>query len=127
MFGKIIAIVLVVALTISLFSVMVNADTPIKTFGNCFDELEFADNTFTFTYYKWLLIIVEITEFNSLNQVREIDFYAILLKNMYSGEYYDRETGRIYLRARFFDPRLGRFTQPDPHWGIHNMQFGDTR
>ena len=45
----------------------------------------------------------------------------------FAGEYYDRETGRIYLRARFFDPRIGRFTQPDPHWNIGNMQFGDTR
>jgi len=32
----------------------------------------------------------------------------------FSGEYYDRETGRIYLRARYFDPRVGRFTQQDP-------------
>ena len=40
----------------------------------------------------------------------------------FAGEYYDAETGRIYLRARFYDPRLGRFTQPDPFWGIHNMQ-----
>ena len=43
----------------------------------------------------------------------------------FAGEYYDRETGRYYLRARFFDPRIGRFTQPDPHWGIHNMIWGD--
>ena len=27
----------------------------------------------------------------------------------------------------FFDPRIGRFTQPDPHWNVGNMQFGDTR
>ena len=40
----------------------------------------------------------------------------------YTGEYYDRETGTIYLRARNYNPRTGRFTQPDPYWGIHNMQ-----
>ena len=40
----------------------------------------------------------------------------------FAAEYYDRETGRIYLRARFFDPRIGRFTQPDPHWNVGNMQ-----
>jgi len=26
-----------------------------------------------------------------------------------------------YLRARHFNPRTGRFTQPDPFWNIHNM------
>ena len=42
----------------------------------------------------------------------------------FAGEYYDRETGTIYLRARVFNPRTGRFTQPDPHWNIENMIFG---
>jgi len=42
----------------------------------------------------------------------------------YAGEYFDFETGNYYLRARFFNPRSGRFTQPDPHWGLHNMQNG---
>ena len=32
----------------------------------------------------------------------------------YCGEYYDTETGTIYLRARYYDPRIGRFTQQDP-------------
>ena len=32
----------------------------------------------------------------------------------YCGEYYDREIGQIYLRARYYDPSLGRFTQSDP-------------
>jgi len=44
----------------------------------------------------------------------------------FAGEYYDWETSTIYLRARVFNPRTGRFTQPDPHWGIHNMVFGDS-
>ena len=36
----------------------------------------------------------------------------------FTGEYFDRETGMIYLRARHFNPRTGRFTQPDPlFWG----------
>jgi len=43
----------------------------------------------------------------------------------FSGEYWDAETGTYYLRARNFNPRTGRFTQPDPHWGLHNMIFGD--
>ena len=43
----------------------------------------------------------------------------------FSGEYYDFETGFIYLRARFYNPVLGRFISEDPHWNIRNMQFGD--
>ena len=40
----------------------------------------------------------------------------------FAAEYYDRETGRIYLRARFYDPRIGRVTQPDPFWNVGNMR-----
>jgi len=43
----------------------------------------------------------------------------------FAGEYWDAETQTYYLRARRFNPRTGRFTQPDPHWGIHNMIWGD--
>lgn len=35
----------------------------------------------------------------------------------YCGEYYDQETGSIYLRARYYDPVLGRFTQEDSYRG----------
>ena len=31
----------------------------------------------------------------------------------YCGEYWDIETGTIYLRARYYDPVIGRFTQQD--------------
>ena len=40
----------------------------------------------------------------------------------FTGEYFDRETGTIYLRMRHYNPRIGRFTQSDPFWNIHNMQ-----
>ncbi|MCL2409147.1 MAG: peptidoglycan DD-metalloendopeptidase family protein [Oscillospiraceae bacterium] len=40
----------------------------------------------------------------------------------FAGEYYDWETGTIYLRFRCYNPATGRFTQEDPYWGIHNMQ-----
>ena len=40
----------------------------------------------------------------------------------FSGEYWDFATGTYYLRGRAaYDPHTGRFTQPDPFWGIHNM------
>ena len=43
----------------------------------------------------------------------------------YCGEYYDRETGQIYLRARYYQPIVGRFTQRDTHWNTANMIYGD--
>jgi len=44
----------------------------------------------------------------------------------FNGEYLDQETNTYYLRARHFNPRTGRFTQPDPHWNTSNMIFGDS-
>ena len=32
----------------------------------------------------------------------------------YCGEYWDEETGTIYLRARYYDPVIGRFLSEDP-------------
>ena len=32
----------------------------------------------------------------------------------YCGEYFDKETGSVYLRARYYSPRLGRFGSEDP-------------
>ncbi len=43
----------------------------------------------------------------------------------YSGEYFDSETGFIYLRNRYYDPGTGRFTSEDPHWNVKNMISGD--
>ncbi|TYQ14731.1 UNVERIFIED_CONTAM: RHS repeat-associated protein [Acetivibrio alkalicellulosi] len=35
----------------------------------------------------------------------------------YCGEYFDEETGTIYLRARYYNPRVGRFISEDSYWG----------
>ena len=43
----------------------------------------------------------------------------------YCGEYYDSEIEQIYLRARYYDPSLGRFTQQDTHWTPENMVYGE--
>ncbi|MEQ8848076.1 putative Ig domain-containing protein [Botrimarina sp.] len=37
---------------------------------------------------------------------------------LFSGEYRDAEVGLDYLRARFFDPSVGRFVSADPFGGI---------
>lgn len=44
----------------------------------------------------------------------------------YCGEYYDGETGSYYLRARYYDPVVGRFAQEDPHWTNINRVYEDT-
>lgn len=38
----------------------------------------------------------------------------------YCGEYYDTETGTIYLRARYYDPEIGRFISRDSFAGSNN-------
>ena len=39
---------------------------------------------------------------------------------LYCGEYYDEESGLYYLRARYYDPEIGRFLTEDPvHDGIN--------
>ena len=36
---------------------------------------------------------------------------------MYAGEQFDKVTGEYYLRARYYDPVIGRFTQEDTYRG----------
>ncbi|QIB70560.1 RHS repeat-associated core domain-containing protein [Aminipila butyrica] len=38
----------------------------------------------------------------------------------YCGEYFDKETGDIYLRARYYDPEIGRFISEDSFTGDVN-------
>ncbi|WP_432406691.1 RHS repeat domain-containing protein [Wukongibacter sp. M2B1] len=38
-------------------------------------------------------------------------------KHKYAGEQYDEITGQYYLRARYYDPQVGRFTQEDTYRG----------
>ncbi|MCI5892462.1 MAG: M91 family zinc metallopeptidase [Clostridiales bacterium] len=44
----------------------------------------------------------------------------------YNDQYYDEETGLIYLRNRYYDPTTGRFTQEDTYWNVNNMIYGDS-
>ena len=39
----------------------------------------------------------------------------------FASMYWDAETGTYYTPNRHFNPRTGRWTQPDPYWNIHNM------
>ncbi len=38
----------------------------------------------------------------------------------YAGEYYDKDTGLYYLRARHYNPYIGRFITEDSYWGEDN-------
>ena len=43
----------------------------------------------------------------------------------YCGEYYDTESGQLYLRNRYYNSSIPRFMTPDPYWNIANMVYGD--
>ncbi len=43
----------------------------------------------------------------------------------YCGEYFDKESGSIYLRSRYYAPNVGRFISEDTHWNSSNMIYGD--
>ena len=45
----------------------------------------------------------------------------------YCGEYFDGETGSIYLRARYYDPAISRMLSEDTHWNPGNMIYGDRK
>jgi RHS repeat-associated protein len=59
---------------------------------------------------------------NIIEQV-EADAFGVLQQgalkqtHLYSGEYVDADTQLVYLRARWYDPRIGRFVSADPFEG----------
>ncbi|PIT50906.1 type IV secretion protein Rhs [Snodgrassella alvi] len=47
-------------------------------------------------------------------RIHEIEHEPIEQNLRYQGQYLDRETGLHYNAFRYYDPDIGRFTQPDP-------------
>jgi RHS repeat-associated protein len=47
-------------------------------------------------------------------RIHEIEHEPIEQNLRYQGQYLDRETGLHYDKFRYYDPDIGRFTQPDP-------------
>lgn len=45
----------------------------------------------------------------------------------YAGYIYDQETGLYYLKARYYDPKMGRFLNEDPYWNNQNTIFEDNQ
>ena len=61
--------------------------------------------------YRYTAFGVELTpDANSTNPFR------------FASMYWDAETSTYYTPYRNFNPRTGRWTSPDPHWNIGNMQ-----
>jgi len=38
---------------------------------------------------------------------------------------YEKDTGNYYIKARYYDPAVGRWLSPDTHWNVGNMIYGD--
>ncbi|PIT15205.1 RHS repeat domain-containing protein [Snodgrassella alvi] len=47
-------------------------------------------------------------------QIHEIEHESVEQNLRYQGQYLDKETGLHYNTFRYYDPDIGRFTQPDP-------------
>ncbi|PIT14896.1 hypothetical protein BGI32_06700 [Snodgrassella alvi] len=47
-------------------------------------------------------------------RIHEIEHESVEQNFRYQGQYLDRETGLHYNTFRYYDPDIGRFTQPDP-------------
>ncbi|PIT14826.1 hypothetical protein BGI32_06870 [Snodgrassella alvi] len=47
-------------------------------------------------------------------RIHEIEHESVEQNLRYQGQYLDRETGFHYNTFRYYDPDIGRFTQPDP-------------
>ena len=55
-------------------------------------------------------------DYDAYGEGRAVEGYSGSYLNpfRYSGEYFDEETGFYYLRARYYDPSIGRFLTEDP-------------
>ncbi len=49
------------------------------------------------------------------NPTLTIEQYSCSIR--YAGEFFDKETGLYYLRARYYNPYTGRFISEDSYWG----------
>jgi len=73
------------------------------------------------TDYKYT---IDVTIFDCTNGQHPLAALTIIINGYtrYVGWYWNLDSVKGYLRARSFNPRTGRFTQPGPFWNIHSMQ-----
>jgi RHS repeat-associated protein len=60
--------------------------------------------------------VTKIYEYDTFGNEKNIDATDTNVFR-YCSEYFDKETGTIYLRARYYDAGIGRFTSEDSVWG----------
>ena len=58
-------------------------------------------------------LVTKLYDYDAFGVERDMDAQDVN-PFRYCGEYFDRETETIYLRARYYNPRTGRFTAEDP-------------
>ena len=77
--------------------------------------------------------VVSLVRNGAVTRTYDYDVYGVQ-KNIdptdtnpfrYCGEYFDKESGSVYLRCRYYSPEIGRFTTMDKHWNVNNMIYGD--
>ncbi len=68
-----------------------------------------------------ILDLYKYDEFGNVDYLKQSTDNRIL----YASQYLDTETGNYYLKVRYYNPLIGRFTQRDPHWTPENMIYGD--
>ncbi|NPC58148.1 RHS repeat domain-containing protein [Caenimonas soli] len=61
---------------------------------------------------------IDVDVFGNLDQV-----IGLKQEHLYTGEYWDQDARLLYLRARWYDPKIGRFISADPFEG----KQGDSR
>ena len=78
-------------------------------------------------------VVMIVDESGNIQNTYEYDAWGVVTNqtesinnsHKYAGEYYDAETGLIYLRARYYDPSVRRFISEDKHWNTKNRVYGD--
>ncbi|NTU32695.1 RHS repeat-associated core domain-containing protein [Brevibacillus sp. HB1.1] len=89
---------------------------------------DFASNREGTYYYNSHGDVVKIKDANgNVLNTYDYDIWGILITDkvketisnpfMYAGEMYDKESGFYYLRARYYDPKIGRFISEDTYKG----------
>ena len=90
--------------------------------GNVPLAKKIGDNYYYYIYNAHGDVVMIVDESGNVQNTYEYDAWGVVTNqtetinnsHKYAGEYYDTETGLIYLRARYYDPSDRRFTQEDP-------------
>ena len=90
--------------------------------GNMPLAKKIGDNYYYYIYNAHGDVVMIVDESGNVQNTYEYDAWGAVINetetiannHKYAGQYYDAETGLIYLRARYYDPSDRRFIQEDP-------------